>query len=47
LFPLSLPHRRKITLRAGGMGADRIGNIGDRTSERQATGAYGTGFTSG
>ena len=51
-----LPHIQGITLGAGeevdeiargasGMGADRIGEIGDWTSERQAAGVYGAGFT--
>ena len=29
------------------MGADRIGEIGDRACEGQAAGVYGTGFTAG
>ena len=51
-----LPHIGGITLGAGeeedevaervcGMGADRIGGIGDRASERQAAGCMGAGFT--
>ena len=27
------------------MGVDRIGEVGDRASERQAAGVYGAGFT--
>ena len=30
-----------------GLGVDRIGDVGDRTSEGQAAGVYGTGFSSG
>jgi hypothetical protein len=29
------------------MGADRIGEIGDRITEGQAAGVYGAGFTAG
>jgi hypothetical protein len=29
------------------MGADRIGEVGDRASEGQAAGVYGSGFTTG
>ena len=32
---------------AGGMGVDRIGEIGDRASEGQAARVYGAGFTAG
>ena len=32
---------------ASGMGANRIGEIGDRASEGQAAGVYGAGFTAG
>ena len=32
---------------AGGMGVDGIGEVGDRASEGQAAGVYGTGFTAG
>ena len=32
---------------ARGMDEDRIGEIGDRTSEGQAAGVYGAGFTVG
>ena len=53
-----LPHIEGITLGAteevhkvaggaGGMGADRIGEVGDRASEGQAAGVYGAGFTAG
>ena len=28
-------------------GVDRIGEVGDRASERQAAGVYGPGFTAG
>ena len=30
---------------SSGMGVERIGEIGDRASERQVAGMYGTGFT--
>ena len=51
----SLAHIEGITLSAGeevdevagGADADRIGEIGDRASEGQAAGVYGTGFTGG
>ena len=53
-----LPHIEEITLDAGekvdevaggasGMGVDTIGEVGDRTSEGQAAGMYGAGFTVG
>ena len=29
------------------MGVNRIGEVGDRDSERQAAGVYGIGFTAG
>jgi hypothetical protein len=29
------------------MGVDRIGEVGERASEGQATGLYGAGFTTG
>ena len=32
---------------AGGMGVDGIGEVGDRASEGQAAGVYGTGVTAG
>ena len=32
---------------AGGMGEDRIGEVGDRASEGKAAGVYGAGFTAG
>ena len=32
---------------AGGMGVDGIGEVGDWTSEGQANGVYGAGFTAG
>ena len=32
---------------AGGMSVDGICEVGDRTSERQAAGVYGAGFTAG
>jgi hypothetical protein len=54
----SLTHIEGITLIAGeevdevaggasGMGVDRIGEVGDRASEGNAAGVYGTGFTEG
>ena len=54
----SLAHIEGITLSAGdevdevaggagGMGVDRIGEVGDRASEGQAAGVYGAGFTAG
>ena len=30
---------------AGGMGVDRIGEVGNRASQGQAAGVYGAGFT--
>ena len=32
---------------ASGMGVNRIGEVGDRASEAQAAGVYGTSFTAG
>ena len=32
---------------ASSMGADRIGEVGDRASEGWAVGVYGAGFTAG
>ena len=32
---------------AGGVGVDRIGEVGDRASEGQVAGVYGAGFTTG
>jgi hypothetical protein len=35
----------KVVGGASGMGADRIGEFGNRVSEGQAAGVYGAGFT--
>ena len=54
----SFAHIEGITLGTGeevdevaggpsGMGVDGIGELGDRTRERQVTGVYGAGFTAG
>ena len=57
-YVLSFPHIEGITLgadeevdevdgEASGMDVDRIGEVGDRASERQTAGVYGAGFTVG